>query len=70
MDAGGWSSSKAAQRYIHMHDEALKEASKRLSTVKPVRSTHEITATSACELAMPYPSHGVVADRSPSKADD
>lgn len=35
MDAGGWSSSKAAQRYIHLHDEALKEAAERLSTLKP-----------------------------------
>lgn len=35
MEAGGWSSSKAAQRYIHLHDEALKEAAERLSTLKP-----------------------------------
>lgn len=32
MDAGGWSSSKAAQRYTHLHDEALKEAAERIST--------------------------------------
>lgn len=36
MEAGGWSSSKAAQRYIHLHDEALKEAAERLSTLKPM----------------------------------
>lgn len=35
MEAGGWSSSKAAQRYIHLHDEALKEAAERLSSLKP-----------------------------------
>lgn len=46
MDAGGWSSSKAAQRYIHLHDEALKEAAERLSTLKPAtiqRATVTIT---------------------------
>ena len=36
MEAGGWCSSKAAQRYIHLHDEALKEAAERLSCLKPV----------------------------------
>ena len=36
MEAGGWCSSKAAQRYIHLHDEALKEAAERLSTLKPI----------------------------------
>ena len=35
MEAGGWRSSKAAQRYIHLHDEALKEAAERLSAIKP-----------------------------------
>jgi len=35
MAAGGWTSSKAAQRYIHLHDVALKEAAERISTLKP-----------------------------------
>ena len=35
MEAGGWSSSKAAQWYIHLHDEALKEAAECLSAIKP-----------------------------------
>lgn len=35
MQAGGWTSSKAAQRYIALYDEALKEAAERLSTIKP-----------------------------------
>ncbi|MGQ0811548.1 MAG: hypothetical protein ACT4OO_10035, partial [Nitrospiraceae bacterium] len=26
----------AAERYIHLHDQALKEAAERLSTLKPV----------------------------------
>ena len=35
MEAGGWPSSQAAQRYIHLHDGAMKEAAERLSAMKP-----------------------------------
>ncbi|WP_447603056.1 tyrosine-type recombinase/integrase [Nitrospira sp. Nam80] len=35
MDAGGWTSSQAAQRYLHLHDSAMKEAAERLSAMKP-----------------------------------
>ncbi len=35
MAAGGWTSSKAAQRYTHLADAVLKEAAERLSTLKP-----------------------------------
>lgn len=36
MSAGGWVSSKAAQRYIHLYDGAMKEAVERLAGLKPV----------------------------------
>ena len=35
MAAGGWTSSKAVQRYLHVYDESMKEAAERLSTLKP-----------------------------------
>jgi integrase len=35
MEAGGWTSSQAAQRYLHLHDAAMKEAAERLSALKP-----------------------------------
>ncbi|HKC92917.1 MAG TPA: tyrosine-type recombinase/integrase [Nitrospira sp.] len=35
MQAGGWTTSKAVQRYIALYDESLKEAAERLSTIKP-----------------------------------
>lgn len=37
MAAGGWTSSKAAQRYIHMNDQTMQEMSEQLSTLKPIR---------------------------------
>lgn len=42
MEAGGWTSSKAAQRYIHLYDSAMKEAAERLSAIKP---TGTVTGT-------------------------
>jgi integrase len=35
MEAGGWTSSQAAQRYLHLHDAAMKEAAEQLSRLKP-----------------------------------
>ncbi len=35
MASGGWTSSKAVQRYLLLYDESMKEASKRLAALKP-----------------------------------
>jgi integrase len=35
MAAGGWCSSKAVQRYLHLYDESMKEAAERLASLKP-----------------------------------
>ena len=48
MAAGGWTSSKAVQRYLHLYDESMKEAAERLSTLRP-----NGTVT---ETVMPHPS--------------
>jgi integrase len=45
MAAGGWTSSKAAQRYLHLYDAALKDAAERLSGLKPSGTvTETVTA--------------------------
>jgi len=52
MQAGGWTSSKAAERYIHLHDQALKEAAERLSTLKPVPNPNgTVTETGKAPLS-------------------
>ena len=40
MAAGGWTSSKAVQRYVHLYDETLKNAAERLAGIKPVPITN------------------------------
>lgn len=46
MAAGGWTSSKAAQRYMHLSDSVLKEAAERLTGLKPNGTvTQTVTAT-------------------------
>ena len=35
MAAGGWTSSKAVERHLHLYDESMKEAAERLSRLRP-----------------------------------
>ncbi len=35
MAAGGWVSSRAVQRYLHLYDESMKEAAERLAGLRP-----------------------------------
>ncbi len=50
MEAGGWTSSQAAQRYIHLHDAAMKEAAERLSSIKPAATVTQTGTDSPCPV--------------------
>jgi integrase len=53
MSAGGWVSSKAAQRYIHLYDGAMKEAVERLSGLKPSPTVTETGNTATLQTDSP-----------------